>query len=341
MNETLLWIVLLFCVTQSGSLSGLNLAVFSISRLRLEAAAGEGDQEAARVLRLRRDANLTLVTILWANVAINVLIAMLAESLLAGVLAFLFSTVAITFFGEIIPQAWFTRHAMKVVRTLAPLLHVYRILLWPVAWPTARLLDRVVGPEAIPWYREEELSAVLHAHAHAGDTDVGRVEAIGARNFLALDDLPVSREGEPLDPDTIIELPYEGGRPRFPAFRAERNDPFVQRIAASGKKWLVLVDETGEPRHVINSHQFLREILFGEADTDPLYFCHHPVLVRDPDEPIGNVIERLRVEPTYPGDDVIDVDLILLWTEQEKRVIAGTDLLGRLFRRITRKVAPA
>lgn len=42
------------------------------------------------------------------------------------------------------------------------------------------------------------------------------------------------------------------------------------------------------------------------------------------------------VEPEKPGDDVIDKDLILVWTERERRIITGSDLLGRLLRKIAR-----
>ena len=40
------WIGIVICISQSGLFSGLNLAVFSISRLRLEAAAAAGDPQA-------------------------------------------------------------------------------------------------------------------------------------------------------------------------------------------------------------------------------------------------------------------------------------------------------
>ncbi|HMP59398.1 MAG TPA: CNNM domain-containing protein, partial [Gemmatales bacterium] len=105
MTEALTWLGVALCLSQSALFSGLNLAVFSLSRLRLESAAAAGDLAAGRVLLLRRNANLTLVTILWGNVAINVLVALLAESLMTGLVAFLFSTVVITFVGEILPQA--------------------------------------------------------------------------------------------------------------------------------------------------------------------------------------------------------------------------------------------
>lgn len=110
MNDALIWLGIAFCVSQSALFSGSNIAVFSLSRLRLEAAAAAGDKTASSALELRRDANFTLVTILMGNVAINVLLTMLADSVMAGVLAFLFSTVVITALGEIGPQAYFSRN---------------------------------------------------------------------------------------------------------------------------------------------------------------------------------------------------------------------------------------
>ena len=77
--------------------SGLNLALFSLSRLQLEVEAERGDKRAAKMLRLRQDSNFLLATILWGNVSINVLLTMLSDSVMAGAFAFLFSTIAITF----------------------------------------------------------------------------------------------------------------------------------------------------------------------------------------------------------------------------------------------------
>ena len=49
--------------------------------------------------------------------------------------------------------------------------------------------------------------------------------------------------------------------------------------------------------------------------------------------PLGDVIGRMKVKPEHPEDDVIDNDLILVWGN-EKRIITGADLLGRLLRGI-------
>jgi metal transporter CNNM len=231
MSSAWTWVAIAACLTQSAIFSGLNLAVFSLSRLRLEAAAEAGESDAIKVLALRRDGHLILVTILWGNVAVNVVITLLAESILTGVAAFLFSTVAITLLCEITPQAWFSRRAMRVASLFSPLLRIYQLLLFPVAWPTAKVLDSLLGPEAIPWFRENELREVLRHHSTHGATEVGQVEATGAINFLALDDLAVGDEGEHLDPESVIALPFEGNLPQFPTFERSPGGATGRRAA--------------------------------------------------------------------------------------------------------------
>ncbi len=338
MSELFVWFGIVVCLSQSAVFSGLNLAIFSLSRLQLEAVAQNGDVGAQRILALRQDANLTLTTILWGNVAINVLLTLLADSVLTGLSAFLFSTIVITFAGEIAPQAYFSRHALSVAARLVPLLHFYRLLLWPVAWPSSKLLDAWIGPEGIPWLREHELSQILEQHARSVGTEISHVEAVGAINFLALDDLPMGQEGELLDPLSVFRLVFHNGRPVFPEIKRSVDDPFLRQIAASGKKWIVLVDETDEPRLVASAAVLLRAALFDEGPFEPFRWCHRPLVVRDPKSPLGQTLTRLIVRPERPGDDVIDEDLILVWGKDKQRIITGSDLLGRLLRRIARQV---
>lgn len=52
-----------FCLSQAGMLSGLKLAVFSMSRLELEVEAAGSNLDTAKVPLLRGDANAILTTI--------------------------------------------------------------------------------------------------------------------------------------------------------------------------------------------------------------------------------------------------------------------------------------
>lgn len=333
MIDIVTWLGIFACLTQSAIFSGLNLALFSLSRLNLEVEVASGNHAARKVLDLRSDSNFVLTTILWGNVGINVLLAMLSNSVLAGVSAFLFSTFLITILGEIAPQAYFSRNALKMATRLAPLLQFYQLLLYPVARPSARILDHWLGPESIQYYREQDMKEIIRRHMLSNDTEVDRTEAIGALNFFTIDDIPIEQEGVPLASESIIRLPSKQGQPVFPDFSYHTDDPFLQRVEASGKPWVVLIDEQDKPLLVMDSDGFLRHALFRPEDTHPLNFCHQPVIVEDRSQPLGDVIMQLHFDPQTSDDNVITHDVILLWGENPK-VITGADLLGRLMRGI-------
>jgi len=222
---------------------------------------------------------------------------------------------------------------MRMGSLLAPLLRFYQLLLYPVAKPSAFVLDRWLGEEGIRYFKERDFHTLIHKHIESEETDVGRLEGIGAMNFLALDDITVTQEGEYVDRGSIISLPAKDGLPVFPEFERHALDRFLLDVNSSGKKWVIIVDEHNEPYIVMNANAFLRDALFGKVAFNPYAYCHRPIIVRDSSTLLGAVLSRLRVHAKFEVDDVIDDDLILIWSN-EKRVITGADILGRLLRGI-------
>ena len=309
----------------------MTLGFFGLSRLRLEIQAETGDKDAQRILHLRNDAHLLLATLLWGNVASNVLIALLTESLLAGIGAFLFSTIGITFFGEIIPQAYLTKHALRASILLVPVVRFYQVVLFVFAKPSAMLLDAWLGKEQSHYFQEEEIAIMLRHHAVSQLSDLERLETQGAVNFLALDDILVEEEGEIVNPKSIIALPTtDKGLPRFPDFDRSPDDPFLKKIQASEEKWIIITDKKDKPLLSLNADQFLLEAMYGKDVHRPYIYCHRPIVVTKPGTPLGEVILKMKVRAKDPEDDVIDNDLILYWTKNEKGIITGADILGHL-----------
>lgn len=331
--DVLIWIGILLCISQSAVFSGLNLAMFGVSRLQLEVEVGSGNQAAKRVLGLRRDSNFLLTTILWGNVGINVLLTLLSNSVLAGVSAFLFSTVVITLAGEIAPQAYFSRNALRMGAMLTPLLRFYQFVLYPVAKPSAKILDWWLGEESIQYFREHQLRRIISEHVQASESEIDKLEGLGAMNFLALDDLLVTEEGEPVDPKSIITLPVKEERPVFPRFERSAEDDFLNQVHVSGKKWVIIRDSQDEPCLVLDSDAFIRDCLFETREINPYSYCHRPIVVKDSSVLLGNVLRNFRVFARHAADDVIEQDIILVWTG-ERRIITGADLIGRLLRGI-------
>jgi len=326
------WLGVFACILQSGLFAGLNLAVFSLSLLRLQIEADGGNEDAAQVLELRKDANQVLATVIWGNVTTNVLLTLLSDSVLTGLGAFFFSAFAITLLGEIIPQAYFSRNALRMTARFLPFLSFYRVILFPLAKPTALLLDWWLGSEGVAYLKEQDIRLLIARHGASGG-DIGRLEATGAQNFLDLDDVSVCDEGEFVDEKSILRLPLANQRCVLPKFDRSPSDPFLRQVDASGRKWVIIIDTSGEPAFVLDAHHFLRDALFGELASDPTAYWHRPIIIRDMNARLGDVIGRMKVMQERPDDDVIENDLILVWGTR-KRIITGSDLLGRLLRGI-------
>lgn len=337
-SPSFIWAGIALCLMQSALFSGLNLALLGLSRLQLEVEARSGSREAERILNLRKDSNFLLTTVLWGNVAVNCMLTLLSDSVLFGASAFAFSTVGITIVGEILPQAYFSRNAMKVGAALVPYIRFFQWVLYPVARPTAIMLDYWLGTEEVAYFRESELREVIRQHMVAEDADLEQREAMGVLNYLVLDDLLVGEEGESVAPESVIEMEIALDLPLFPEFARNPEDPFLHKVHASGEKWVILTGPDGMPHLVLDADGFLRDALFGTGEVDPYRYCHRPVVVHDPAAPLGELIRRLRVEAETRHDDVIDQDVILLWSQDGgRRIITGADLLGRIMRGVVRR----
>lgn len=337
--DLVVWAGIAFCISQSAMFSGLNLAFFSLNMLELEVEAAHGNKAAIRMLGLRQDSNFLLTTILWGNVGINVLLTLLSDSVLVGASAFIFSTVFITLFGEIFPQAYFSRNALMMASVLTPVMRFYQVLLFPVAKPAALLLDGWLGKEGVTYLRERDLKRVIRKHVEADEAEVDHVEGIGALNFLSIDDIKVGQEGELVSPESIIRLPVMMDLPVIPDIERSENDAFLRLVNSSGHNWVILADENGEPLLLLDADGALRAALFDKDKPFDIYrFCHRPLVIRDSEYTVGEIILDLKhdAEHDHQHDDALEIDAVLVWTDQP-RIITGADILGRLLKGIVNR----
>ncbi|WP_018970169.1 DUF21 domain-containing protein [Rubritalea marina] len=338
MDQIWIWVGIAFCLTQSAMFSGLNLALFSLGRIGLEAEADRGSNAAKQILKLRNDSNLLLCTILWGNVSVNVLLALLSESALAGIAGFIFSTVGITFFGEILPQAYFSRNALSVGAKLSPVIRFYKLLLYPVAKPCAMILDGWIGPEGPSFYRERDIEVILERHIVEDESEISKNEGRGALNFLALDDRRISGEGSIIKPSTIIQLPTKMDLPEFPDFNTDEGQAFLANLKINPAKWRVITDESFVPRIVLDTPEFLARYLAYDGSVDIYRFCHRPILIDNDQSTLDSVLGKFVVEADDRNDHVVDQDVVLYWTDEERRIITGADIFGHLLRGIAQRV---
>ena len=328
-----------FCLSQSAMFSGLNLAFFSIGRLRLETEVENGNKAAAKILALRKDANFLLSTILWGNVGANVILAMLMDSVIpgSGLLAFVISTVGITFLGEILPQAYFSRNAIRIGSKLAPVIRFYQFILFPVAKPSAFILDGWVGTEGVNFMREKDIEVILQKHIKEQDSEIGETEGQGALNFLDLDDRLISKEGMSIDPATIHSFTSNMDLPEIPKAGTTEGDTFIEMLRKSDKSRAIITDEEGEPRVVLKTSDYLFKIASSDEISDIYDYCHRPIVVKDASATLDTVLGEFVVEADDREDYIIDRDVIIYWNGSDKRIITGADILGRLLKGIAKR----
>ncbi|KAF2169508.1 hypothetical protein M409DRAFT_33320, partial [Zasmidium cellare ATCC 36951] len=162
-------------VLLGGLFAGLTIALMSQDETYLKVAASSGDTNekryASRVLwLLNKGKHWVLVTLLLCNVITNETLPIVLHKSFGGggLVAIVGSTVMIVIFGEIVPQAICVRYGLSIGAWTAPLVLCLMVVLSPVAWPAAKLLDRVLGEEAHgTMYKKSGLKTLIELHKTA------------------------------------------------------------------------------------------------------------------------------------------------------------------------------
>ena len=145
----LTFVSILILVLLSGLFSGLALGLLGLDLSELEIVKGGGSGEERRraeaVMGIRKDGNRLLCTLLLGNVAVNALLSIFLSGVTSGLIGFCVSTALIVVFGEILPQAICSRHALKIGELALPIVNVIMVVLAPVSVPLKTVLDKLLG----------------------------------------------------------------------------------------------------------------------------------------------------------------------------------------------------
>jgi len=90
-------------------------------------------------------------------------------SIASGVLAGIIATALIVIFGEIIPQASISRYALEVGSKTVWLVQIFIVILYPICWPIAKILDLVLGNEMPTVWSKNELEEIIRSHEDSPD----------------------------------------------------------------------------------------------------------------------------------------------------------------------------
>lgn len=253
MVEVFSIIVVIVLVSCSGLFSGLTLGLMSLDLTGLEIViAGGTPQERAyaeTIKPVRKDGNLLLCTLLLGNVAVNAALSIVLADIAGGLVGFLASTIIITLMGEIFPQAACSRHALMVGAKTVWLVRFFMLILFPLTWPLARVLDKILGKEIGTLYSKNEFKKLVEMHRNA--TDIKNKEAnilSGALDFgtrqvheimTPIEHVYMLEVHRKLDFSTLSEI-FKSGYSRIPVFDETKEMDSVVGLLIT--KDLILID---------------------------------------------------------------------------------------------------
>jgi hypothetical protein len=195
-------------------------------------------------------------------------------------------------------------------------------------------LDFWLGKESVQFFEEDNIKLFIRKHMEGHDNEIDHIEGTGAINFLSLDDMRVVQEGEVLHAESILQFESSGGELIFPAYVNHPDDPFIQKLNKSGEKWIILTDEKKEPKLALDADGFLRSDLIYKQGEGIKKYCHVPIIIRDENANLGNLLKKIRNNIDIYSDKPIEKDVVFIWGKEEKRIITGADILGRLLKGI-------
>uniref|UniRef100_A0A6G1SP49 Metal transporter CNNM4 n=1 Tax=Aceria tosichella TaxID=561515 RepID=A0A6G1SP49_9ACAR len=172
-------VVLIFL---SALFSGLVLGLLSLDVTELEILRKCGTEKerqyANTIIPMRRNSNLLLCSLVIGNVVVNSGLQWLLDSVFNGLIGFLISTICITIFGEIVPQAVCARYGLAIGAKTVWITWIVIVLTFPVAYPLSVVLDVVLGEEIAFIYDRERLQEYMKITRNYNNFDAQEVNII-------------------------------------------------------------------------------------------------------------------------------------------------------------------
>ena len=153
-DYTIYSLISIFLVLIGGTMSGLTVGLLGIDELALELKIASGTSEekknALKVLKVINNHHLLLVTLLLANALAMEALPLFLDTIFNTELSLFISVTFVLAFGEVIPQSLCTgSNQIKIACKCVPIVKVVMFLLFPLAYPIAKLLDKIFGYKEI------------------------------------------------------------------------------------------------------------------------------------------------------------------------------------------------
>ncbi|KAI0894583.1 DUF21-domain-containing protein [Annulohypoxylon nitens] len=241
-----LYAVSMVLVLLGGAFAGLTIALMGQDEIYLQVISLDLEEPQRKNAKrvhdlLKKGKHWVLVTLLLSNVIVNETLPVVLDRCFGGgVAAVVGSTVLIVIFGEILPQSVCVRYGLQIGGYMSKPVLLMMYLLAPVAWPTAKLLDWLLGEDHGTVYKKSGLKTLVTLHKSLGEVDErlnqDEVTIISAvldlkrkpveEVMTPMEDVFTMSEDTVLDEKTIDQI-LDAGYSRIPIHEPGRPTNFV------------------------------------------------------------------------------------------------------------------
>src|SRR3989344_4237059 len=238
MSLEVVTITVIVLIILSAICSGLNIALISLDPSELKRKAKLGNKKAQKLYPFRKNAHLSLASILLANVAFASSAAIVLGDSFNGFVAVAISTLLLVIFSELLPQALFTKDALAFCARFVPLLRLMVMITYPISKPLQLILDRWFGTHGKKLlHTRHELGLLINDHMDEPSSELDEDEVEIIRGALQLSEkqvvdimTPVSDvfwiNEEAMIDDRMINRIKSAGYSRIPIFNNKLSECF-------------------------------------------------------------------------------------------------------------------
>lgn len=176
------WTIFVVLNCLSAILSGLVLGLLSLDITDLEILKKCGTdterRNASAIIPMRKFSNLLLCSLVIGQVLTNVILTNICDSMFPGILGFAITTICLTFFGEIVPQAVCARYGLCIGANTLWLTWAVILITLPISLPVSVMLDCVLGEEIAFVYDRDRLQEYIRITRQYNNLDAQEVNII-------------------------------------------------------------------------------------------------------------------------------------------------------------------
>ena len=296
--DLIFWIlILVFLVACSAFFSATELALFSLTRVRVRRMVKQGVLGALDVEKVKKNPGRLITTVLIGNTVVNISAAALATGVAVsyfgevgiGIATGLMTLILLTF-GEIVPKTIAIHNPEQTARSTTPFLRIFEAVLSPVITVFEAVPSLFIKKPEMdkPLITEKEIRSILEIGVEEKAIEDSENQVIN--HLLDFRDTPIRNSMLPLKEAAMLDsgiavdaaklLAVEKGFSRYPVFSKESgriigviHTKHLDRLIKEGKDNALLKDVVGSSGPILISEKESLDTLFRKMQREHIHMA--------------------------------------------------------------------